>query len=130
MGKAINIFMTDTETAGEIMKALVYDFGGGKTTLRNGGLSDTMNYINYNVFYEKQDMMASAYYANKLPAYRDEIWEGKREVFDIMEIRERVHKKIILLSFAPIMPALISAHLTIQSAKQLMAKLSIFSPMA
>lgn len=92
MSKAINIFMTDTETAGEIMKALVYDFGGGKTTLRNGGLSDTMNYINYNVFYEKQDMMASAYYANKLPAYRDEIWEGKREVFDIMEIRKRVHK--------------------------------------
>lgn len=92
MSKAINIFMTDTETASEIMKALVYDFGGGKTTLRNGGLSDTMNYINYNVFYEKQDMMASAYYANKLPAYRDEIWKGKREVFDIMEIRERVHK--------------------------------------
>lgn len=92
MSKAINIFMTDTETAGEIMKALVYDFGGGMTTLRGGKLSNTMNYINYNVFYEKQDMMQTAYYADKLPAYRDEIWEGKREVFDIIDIRARVHK--------------------------------------
>ena len=92
MSNEIGIFMTDTETAGDIMNALVYDFGGGKTTLRKGDLSKTMDYINYNVFYEKQDMMTSAYYADKLPAYRDEIWEGKREVFDIMEIRERVHK--------------------------------------
>ena len=92
MSKALNIFMTDTETAGEIMKALVYDFGGGKTTLRDGSLSKTMNYINYNVFYEKQEMMQSAYYANKLPSYRDEIWSGEREVFDIMDIRAKVHK--------------------------------------
>lgn len=74
------------------MDALVYDFGGGKTTLSGGELSDTMNYINYNVFYEKKDAMNTAYYANKLPAYRDEIWNGEREVFDIMDIRARVHK--------------------------------------
>jgi len=50
MSKAINIFMCDTETAGEIMNALVYDFGGGTTTLKNGALYDTLNYINFNVF--------------------------------------------------------------------------------
>ena len=92
MSKAINIFMCDTETAGEIMNALVYDFGGGTTTLKNGALYDTLNYINFNVFYEKKDMMESAYYADKLPAYRDEIWDGEREVFDIVDIRARVHK--------------------------------------
>lgn len=92
MAKKINIFMCDTETAGEILNAFVYDFGGGKTSLYDGIVSDSMNYINYNVFYEKQEMMQSAYYAEKLPAYRDEIWEGKREVFDIVDIRARVHK--------------------------------------
>lgn len=92
MGKAINIFMCDTETAGEILEALVYDFGGGITTLKDCTLRDTLNYINFNVFYEKKDMMKSAYYAAKLPSYRDEIWEGEREVFDIVEIRSRIHK--------------------------------------
>lgn len=92
MNKAINIFMCDTETAGEILQALVYDIGGGITTLKDGTLRDTLNYINFNVFYEKKDMMKSAYYANKLPAYRDEIWEGEREVFDIVDIRARIHK--------------------------------------
>lgn len=92
MSKATNIFMCDTETAGEILKALVYDFGGGTTTLKDGVLRDTLNYINFNVFYEKKDIMESAYYANKLPAYRDEIWNGEREVFDIVDIRARVHK--------------------------------------
>jgi len=88
----INGFLIDVETAGGLMDSLVYDFGGGKFTLKDNTVSDTMNYINYNVFYEKKDMMETAYYAEKLPAYRDEIWNGEREVFDIMDIRARVHK--------------------------------------
>ena len=92
MGK-IKIFMCDTETAGSIEKPLVYDMGA-MVIDRNGNqiVNETINHINCGVFYYKKDLMETAYYADKLPAYRDEIWDGEREVFDIMETRERVHK--------------------------------------
>ena len=92
MGK-IKIFMCDTETAGSIEKPLVYDMGA-MVIDRNGNqiVNETINHINCGVFYYKKDLIETAYYAEKLPAYRDEIWDGEREVFDIMETRERVHK--------------------------------------
>ena len=89
----IKIFMCDTETAGSIEKPLVYDMGA-MVIDRNGNkiVNETINHINCGVFYYKKDLMETAYYADKLPTYRDEIWDGEREVFDIMETRERVHK--------------------------------------
>lgn len=92
MGK-IKIFMCDTETAGSLEKPLVYDMGA-MVVDRNGNkiVDETINHVNCGVFYYKKDLMETAYYADKLPTYRDEIWDGEREVFDIMETRERVHK--------------------------------------
>ena len=89
----IKIFMCDTETAGSLEKPLVYDIGA-MVIDRNGNqiINETINHINCGVFYYKKDLMETAYYADKLPTYRDEIWDGEREVFDIMETRERVHK--------------------------------------
>lgn len=89
----IKIFMCDTETAGSLEKPLVYDMGA-MVIDRNGNqiINETINHINCGVFYYKKDLMETAYYAEKLPAYRDEIWDGEREVFDIMETRARVHK--------------------------------------
>ena len=89
----IKIFMCDTETAGSLEKPLVYDMGA-MVIDRNGNkiVDETINHVNCGVFYYKKDLMETAYYADKLPAYRDEIWNGEREVFDIMETRERVHK--------------------------------------
>lgn len=89
----IKIFMCDTETAGSLEKPLVYDIGA-MVIDRNGNqiVNETINHINCGVFYYKKDLMETAYYADKLPTYRDEIWDGEREVFDIMETRERVHK--------------------------------------
>ena len=34
--------------------------------------------------------MKSAYYADKLPQYRDEIWDGTREVMNFMDTRARI----------------------------------------
>lgn len=89
----IKIFMCDTETAGSLDNPLVYDMGA-MVIDRNGNqiVDETINHVNCGVFYYKKDLMETAYYADKLPAYRDEIWDGEREVFDIMETRERVHK--------------------------------------
>lgn len=92
MAQATKIFMVDTETAGELLNAFVYDFGGQCITMKGEVISKKINQINYNVFYEKQDLMQTAYYADKLPAYRDEIWDGEREVLEIQEIRKRIHK--------------------------------------
>jgi len=92
MVEKTKIFMTDVETAGDLFNAFVYDIGGGIATLHGDALSEPINHINYNVFYEKQDLMKSAYYADKLPTYRDEIWNGEREVFDLIDIRARIHK--------------------------------------
>lgn len=89
----IKIFMCDTETAGSLDNPLVYDIGAIVLDAKgNQVMNDTINHINCGVFYFKKDLMETAYYAEKLPAYRDEIWDGEREVFDIMETRERVHK--------------------------------------
>lgn len=89
----IKIFMCDTETAGSLEKPLVYDIGAMVLDAKgNQVINDTVNHINCGVFYYKKDLMETAYYAEKLPAYRDEIWDGEREVFDIMETRERVYK--------------------------------------
>lgn len=89
----IKIFMCDTETAGSLDNPLVYDIGAMVLDAKgNQVINDTINHINCGVFYCKKDLMETAYYAEKLPAYRDEIWDGEREVFDIMETRERVHK--------------------------------------
>lgn len=89
----IKIFMCDTETAGSLDNPLVYDIGAMVLDAKgNQVMNDTINHINCGVFYFKKDLMETAYYAEKLPAYRDEIWDGEREVFDIMETRERVHK--------------------------------------
>ena len=68
------------------MGAMVIDRNGNKI------VDETINHVNCGVFYYKKDLMETAYYADKLPTYRDEIWDGEREVFDIMETRERVHK--------------------------------------
>lgn len=88
----MNISFGDCETAGTLQNPLPYDFGNMIINLKGENIGPSINYINKNVFYDKQDMMQSCYYANKLPAYRDEIWEGEREVFEIEEIRERVHQ--------------------------------------
>lgn len=89
----IKIFMCDTETAGSLDNPLVYDIGAMILDAKgNQVINDTINHINCGVFYYKKDLMETAYYADKLPAYRDEIWDGEREVFDIMETRERIHK--------------------------------------
>ena len=75
----IKIFMCDTETAGSLDNPLVYDIGAMVLDAKgNQVMNDTINHINCGVFYFKKDLMETAYYAAKLPSYRDEIWDGER----------------------------------------------------
>lgn len=77
---------TDTETTGGLDNPLVYDFGAH-------GLKDdfSLNLVSFEIFYD-HDLMDTAYYKDKLPAYRDEIWESKRIVEDFFRIRDEIHR--------------------------------------
>lgn len=92
MSKATKILMIDTETAGTLDNAFCYDIGCGIATLHSDRISNPLNYINYNVYFEKRDLMRTAYYAEKLPSYYDEIFAGEREVLDMVDIRRRIHR--------------------------------------
>ena len=87
------ILMIDNETTGSLEAPLAYDFGCAVTT-RKGKILEEINAIIMEVFYGMADLMQTAYYAEKLPSYRDEIWNGTREVIELLELRKRVHTLI------------------------------------
>lgn len=57
----------------------VYDIGWAVVD-KKGHVYETKSYINRDVFMEEKDLMNSAYYANKIPKYWEDIKSGKRKV--------------------------------------------------
>ena len=74
--KSTVILMIDTETANDIDYPFVYDIGYQIFTLADGILCEK-SFVNADIFLDK-DLMASAYFAEKIPSYWDEIKQGKR----------------------------------------------------
>lgn len=70
------ILMIDTETTNDIECPIVYDVGYQIFTLANGILCEK-SFVNADVFCDPE-LMASAYFADKIPAYWNDIREGKR----------------------------------------------------
>ena len=89
--------MCDTETCNTISingrldmsNALTYDIGVAVCDKR-GKVYLTKSYIVKEIFFGMQDLMKSAYYANKIPQYLKDIEEGKREVKSWYEIRKEI----------------------------------------
>ena len=81
--------VVDVETANDTEYPLVYDFGYAVTD-RQGTIYEKGSFINRDVFFGMADIMRSAYYANKVPTYLTEIYEGKHEVLSLYEIRKKV----------------------------------------
>lgn len=89
--------MCDTETCNTISingrldmsNALAYDIGVAVCDKR-GKVYLTKSYIVKEIFFGMQDLMKSAYYANKIPQYLKDIEEGKREVKSWYEIRKEI----------------------------------------
>ena len=90
------IIMLDTETCNTFVRedgsldmtnVFIYDIGW-KVIDKRGKVYDEKSYINRDIFYQEQDLMASAYYAKKLPKYREEIFLGQRTVASFYEIRK------------------------------------------
>ena len=70
------IIMLDTETTNDIDCPFVYDIGYQIFTLADGLLCEK-SFVNADIFLDK-DLMASAYFADKIPSYWEDIKSGKR----------------------------------------------------
>ncbi len=70
------IIMIDTETTNDIDCPIVYDVGYQIFTLADGVLCEK-SFVNADIFLDKE-LMASAYFAEKIPQYWDDIKAGKR----------------------------------------------------
>ena len=95
MDRRINYLIgLDTETCNglvvddklDLSQSLVYDLGWAITDKR-GRIYKTRSYIIAEVFCEMKDVMKSAYYAEKIPNYWDDIKSGKRILASFWTVR-------------------------------------------
>lgn len=71
----------------------VYD-EGWQIVDKWGNVYATRSFINEDVFFNEEELMQSAYYANKIPQYLEEIALGKRVVASFAEIRRTLLEDI------------------------------------
>lgn len=70
--------VVDTETANGLDCPLVYDLGGAIVD-KKGNVYETFSFVIYDVFKEMADLMQTAYYANKIPMYQEQLKQGERK---------------------------------------------------
>ena len=94
------IMMLDTETTNSIDDPIVYDLGFEVFDLA-GNTYETASFINQDVF-EDAELMASAYYAEKIPTYKKQIADGSSVLlpwkvikWKIFDVCKRYNCKII-----------------------------------
>ena len=91
------ILMIDTETCNGIMRgnkldltdSLVYDIGCAIVD-KQGNVYETKSFVIYETFCGMKDVMQSAYYAEKIPKYWDDIKSGKRLLVSIYTARKSI----------------------------------------
>lgn len=90
------ILVLDTETANTIMTedgkldmsdVLVYDCGWAVVD-KHGNVYETASYVNRDIFVYERELMKTAYYADKIPHYVQDIRDGKRIMASTYEIRK------------------------------------------
>lgn len=71
----------------------VYDVGWAVVDKR-GKVYDTKSFVNADIFLAEKELMKSAYYANKLPKYWEEIKSGERVLISFYNIRKTLLETI------------------------------------
>lgn len=79
----------DTETANTIEQPLPYDIGYAICD-RYGNIAVERSFVVAEIFLDHKEMMKSAYYAEKLPKYWEDIKNGTREIKSIFNIRKQI----------------------------------------
>ena len=75
----------DVETAGGFGNPLVYDIGFAITD-KQGRIYEERSFV-ISEIWEQKNLMNSAYYANKIPKYEEDIKAGTRKVVKFLEMR-------------------------------------------
>ncbi len=82
------IMMIDTETTNDIDCPFVYDVGYQLFTLEEGVLLER-SFVNADVFLDK-DLMSTAFFADKIPTYWEEIKSGQRTLKRWFNIKRQI----------------------------------------
>ena len=79
----------DTETANTIEQPLPYDIGYAICD-RYGNIVVERSFVVAEIFLDHKEMMKSAYFAEKIPHYWEDIKNGTREIKSIFNIRKQI----------------------------------------
>lgn len=79
----------DTETANTIEQPLPYDIGYAICD-RYGNIVVERSFVVAEIFLDYKEMMKSAYFAEKIPHYWEDIKNGTREIKSIFNIRKQI----------------------------------------
>ena len=90
------IMMIDTETTNDIDCPFVYDVGYQLFTLEEGVLLER-SFVNADVFLDKE-LMATAFFADKIPQYWDDIKSGKRILKKWFNIKRQIAQDCALFN--------------------------------
>ena len=92
MGRKKEYFLViDTETCNSIEEPIPYDIGYAICD-REGNIYEERSFIVAEVFLDMKDVMQTAYYAEKIPKYWDDIKSGKRTMKTLFNIRKQVRE--------------------------------------
>lgn len=90
------VLLLDTETANtltdekgrlDMTSVLVYDCGWCVMDTR-GNIYKEQSFVNQDIFFGESELMKSAYYAEKIPQYLEDIRQGTRQVANTYQIRQ------------------------------------------
>lgn len=81
----------DTETANGFDDPIVYDIGGAVVD-KKGNVYETFSFVIYEVFCGMKDLMKTAYYAEKIPKYEEEIKNGERKLVKYATAKKHINK--------------------------------------
>ena len=79
----------DTETCNTIEQPLPYDIGYAICD-RHGNIQVERSFVVAEMFLDHQDLMKSAYFAEKIPQYWEDIKNGSRQLKSIFNIRKQI----------------------------------------
>lgn len=80
------VIVLDTETTGALWRPLCYDIGWAVLDLDTNEVLKTESYAIAEIFLDKE-LMSTAYYAEKVPTYWDEIKSGERKLARLATVR-------------------------------------------
>ena len=89
MSRKQYFIVLDTETCNTIEQPLPYDIGWVVCD-RYGKIYKERSFVIAETFLDMKDVMQSAYYAEKIPQYWDDIKSGKRQILGMWKIRKQL----------------------------------------